>query len=67
MAACLLGVVLTWLMARISRRSAVVKDIEELTREPVRAALMVVAATIAVRRTSDPAPTRGAAGSITRC
>lgn len=50
-----LGVVLTWLMARISRRSALIKDIEVLTRKPVRMLLMVIAATVAVRRTSDTA------------
>ena len=54
-AAYLLGVVLTWVLGRIGRRSAMICDIAELTRMPVRAALMVVAATIAVQRTSDPA------------
>lgn len=53
-AAYLLGVVLTWVLARVSRRSDVLKDIEELTRKPVRVALMVFAASIAVKRTSDP-------------
>ena len=54
-AAYLLGVVLTWVLGRIGRRSAMVCDIAELTRMPVRATLMVVAATITVQRTSDPA------------
>lgn len=49
------GVLMTWLMARISRRSALIADIEVLTRKPVRAVLMVLVATIAVRRTSEPA------------
>ncbi|MGE2721708.1 mechanosensitive ion channel family protein [Mycolicibacterium celeriflavum] len=49
------GVVVTWLWARISRRSALLKDIEVLTRKPVRMLLMVIAATVAVRRTSDTA------------
>ena len=54
-AAYLLGVVLTWVLGRIGRRSAMICDIAELTRMPVRATLMVVAATITVQRTSDPA------------
>ncbi|OBB44920.1 mechanosensitive ion channel domain-containing protein [Mycobacterium sp. 852002-51961_SCH5331710] len=49
------GVVVTWLMARISRRSALLKDIEVLTRKPVRMLLMVIAASVAVRRTSGTA------------
>ncbi|WP_099039625.1 mechanosensitive ion channel family protein [Mycobacterium neglectum] len=56
-AAFLLGVVLTWALGRIGRRSAMLCDVAELTRMPVRATLMVVAATIAVQRTSDPADT----------
>ena len=51
----LLGVVLAWVLSRIGRRSGVLSDIAELTRMPVRAALMAFAASIAVRRTSDPA------------
>jgi small-conductance mechanosensitive channel len=54
-AAYLLGVVLTWVLTRIGRRSELLRDIEELSRIPVRATLMVFAATIAVRQTSDPA------------
>src|SRR4029450_3874423 len=54
-AAFLLGVVLSWVLGRIGRRSAMLGDVAELTRMPVRATLMVVAATIAVQRTSDPA------------
>ena len=53
-AAYLLGVVLTWVMLRIGRRSAVICDIAELTRMPLRAALVVFGSSIAVQRTSDP-------------
>jgi small-conductance mechanosensitive channel len=53
-AAYLLRVVLTWLMLRIGRRSAVICDIAELTRMPLRAALVVFGSSIAVQRTSDP-------------
>lgn len=49
------GVILTWVLTRISRRSAMLRDIEVLTRLPARAALMALAASIAVRRTSDTA------------
>jgi small-conductance mechanosensitive channel len=53
-AAYLLGVVVTWVLARIGRRSGVIGDIAELTRMPVRAALVVFGSSIAVQRTSDP-------------
>lgn len=56
-AAYLLGLILTWVLRRVSRRSDVLRDIEELTRKPVRVALMVLAASIAVKRTSDSADT----------
>ncbi|WP_006246643.1 mechanosensitive ion channel family protein [Mycolicibacterium tusciae] len=56
-AAFLLGVVLSWVLGRMGRRSAMLCDVAELTRMPVRATLMVIAATIAVQRTSDPADT----------
>ncbi len=49
------GVLLTWVLTRISRRSDLIRDIEELTRKPVRVALMALAASIAVRRTSEAA------------
>jgi small-conductance mechanosensitive channel len=52
-AAYLLGVVLTWVLMRIGRRSDVLRDIATLTRMPLRAALVVFAASIAVRQTSD--------------
>lgn len=54
-AAFMLGVVLTWLLGRLGRRSAMLCDVAELTRNPVRFTLMVIAATITVQRTSDPA------------
>jgi small-conductance mechanosensitive channel len=53
--AYLLGVILTWALARIGRRSAVLRDIATLTRMSVRATLMVLAASIAVQRTSSAA------------
>ncbi|MDA4105044.1 small mechanosensitive ion channel protein MscS [Mycolicibacterium monacense DSM 44395] len=56
-AAYLVGIVLTWVLSRVARRSHVVKDIEVCTRLPIRAILMVVAATVAVQRTADPATT----------
>ncbi|MGO4445745.1 mechanosensitive ion channel family protein [Mycobacterium sp. 2YAF39] len=51
----LAGVILTWVLTRISRRSDLIRDIEVLTRLPLRAAMMVLAASIAVRRTTDAA------------
>ena len=56
-AAYLLGVVLTWVLGRLGRRSAMLCDVADLTRMPVRATLMVIAAPISVQRTSDPADT----------
>ncbi|MCT7659617.1 mechanosensitive ion channel family protein [Mycobacterium deserti] len=53
--AYLLGVLLTWVLSRASRRSAVLKDIEALTRKPLRVGLMIFVASIAVKRTSDGA------------
>lgn len=52
-AAYLLGLILTWALARVGRRSVLVNDIAELTRRPLRAALMVFAAAIVVQRASD--------------
>jgi small-conductance mechanosensitive channel len=54
-AAYLLGVVLTWVLGHGARRSQLVKDIEVCIRLPLRAMLMVIAATIAVQRTADEA------------
>ena len=52
--AWLLGVVLTWVLMRLGRRSDLVCDIAELTRMPLRSSLTVFAASIAVKQTSDP-------------
>jgi small-conductance mechanosensitive channel len=53
-AAYLLGVVVSWGLLRIGRRSGVIGDIAELTRMPLRSALVVFGSSIAVGRTSDP-------------
>ena len=53
-AAFALGVVLTWILGRLGRRSAMLCDVAHLTRMPVRFTLMVIAATISVQRTSNP-------------
>lgn len=47
------GVALAWAFQRIGARSDVLRDIAVLTRRPVRALLMVIAANIALQRTSD--------------
>ena len=52
-AAYLLGVMLTWVLSRFGRRSGTLCDIAKLTRMPVRTVLMVFAASIAVRQTSE--------------
>jgi small-conductance mechanosensitive channel len=52
-AAYLVGVTLTSVLTRISRRSDMLRDVEQLTRKPVRVVLIVLAATIAVKRTSE--------------
>ncbi|MEO3757602.1 mechanosensitive ion channel domain-containing protein [Mycobacterium sp. B14F4] len=52
-AAYLAGVVLSWVLARFGRRSGALCDIATLTRMPVRTVLMVFAASIAVKQTSD--------------
>ncbi len=52
-AAYLVGVVLTWVLRRIGRRSGVIDHVAVLTRMPMRAVLMAFAASIAVQRTSD--------------
>ena len=54
-AAYLLGVVVTWVLMRIGRRSGVIRDIAELTRMPLRGAFVVFGSSIAVQRASDPA------------
>jgi hypothetical protein len=47
------GFLVSWLIHRVGRRSAVLRDVAVLTRRPVRATLMVVAASFALGRTSD--------------
>jgi small-conductance mechanosensitive channel len=47
-----LGMALSWLLQRMKGRSAILSDLDVLTRGPVRATLMVVAATHAVRHVS---------------
>lgn len=49
-----IGLGLSWAVQRLGRRSSVVNDIAQLTRRPVRATLMVIAASAAVHRVSDP-------------
>lgn len=53
--AYLLGVVVTWALQRAGRRSDWLADIAHLTQQPIRATLMVIAATVVLQRTSDPA------------
>ncbi|HEX2213326.1 MAG TPA: mechanosensitive ion channel domain-containing protein [Mycobacterium sp.] len=52
-AAYLLGVMLSWVLSRFGRRSGILADIATLTRMPLRTVLMVIAASIAVKQTSD--------------
>lgn len=49
-----LGIVLSWTLQRVGRRSALITDIAHFTRMPARATLMVIAASIAVKRVVDP-------------
>ncbi|PRC47212.1 mechanosensitive ion channel protein MscS, partial [Mycobacterium sp. ITM-2017-0098] len=53
--AYVVGLAVSWLLQRLGRRSAVLSDIAHLTRLPLRATLVVLAATAAVRRATDPA------------
>ena len=56
------GVALSWTLLRAGRRSKLVANIATLTRRPVRAMLVVIAAGIALQRTSSAADGwRGAA------
>lgn len=48
------GMAVSWLLQRLGRRSAVLRDVAALTRLPLRATLVVIAASAAVRRTTDP-------------
>ena len=53
-AAYALGLGISWVVQRFGRRSAVLCDTAQLTRKPVRATLMVIAASVALGRVSDP-------------
>ncbi len=46
------GLALSWILQRTKNRSAVIDDLDVLTRRPVRATLMVIAATSAVHHTT---------------
>ncbi|MBX7448738.1 mechanosensitive ion channel family protein [Mycolicibacterium sp. 3033] len=48
-----LGLALFWLLQRLGRRNRVLRDVADLTRRPLRATLVVIAASAAVRRVSD--------------
>jgi small-conductance mechanosensitive channel len=48
MIAYAIGVALSWLLQRLKGRSAILNDLDVLTRRPVRATLMVIAATNSV-------------------
>lgn len=52
--AYVVGLAVSWLLQRLGRRSRVLSDVAHLTRLPLRATLVVIAATAAVRRTTDP-------------
>ncbi|MET0452415.1 MAG: mechanosensitive ion channel domain-containing protein [Mycobacterium sp.] len=52
--AYVIGGVLSWALQRIGRRSALITDVAHFTRIPGRATLMVIAASIAVKRVVDP-------------
>lgn len=47
------GLALSWILQRLGRRSTLVHHIADLTRRPLRATLVVIAASAAVRRTVD--------------
>ncbi|TRW89013.1 mechanosensitive ion channel [Mycolicibacterium sp. 018/SC-01/001] len=47
------GLALYWLLQRLGRRSRVLRDIADLTRRPLRATLVVIAASAGMRRVSD--------------
>ncbi len=49
-----LGIALSWAVLRAGRRSHWLTDIAVLTRRPVRTGLMVIAASVALQRTSLP-------------
>ena len=47
------GLAVTWLLQRLGRRSLLIHDTAVLTRMPLRATLVLIAASTAVRRTVD--------------
>ena len=49
-----LGVMLSWVLLRLGRRSTLISDLAVFTRIPGRVTLMVMAAGIAVKRVIDP-------------
>ncbi|WP_099023422.1 mechanosensitive ion channel family protein [Mycolicibacterium palauense] len=63
--AYVLGLALTWLVFRVGRRSTLVRDAADLVRRPLRVTLMVIAAMIALGRTTDEStPWRGTADHL---
>ncbi|MGP4056760.1 mechanosensitive ion channel family protein [Mycobacterium sp. 4D054] len=48
-----LGLAVSWVLLRLGRHNAVMREVAQLTRMPLRATLVVIAATVAVRRISD--------------
>lgn len=53
-AAYFLGVMLSWVLQRIGRHSTLITDVARFTRIPGRATLMVIAASIVVKRAVPP-------------
>ncbi|MDG4667049.1 mechanosensitive ion channel domain-containing protein [Mycobacterium sp. 236(2023)] len=48
-----IGLAVSWVLQRLGRRSTLLHHIAQLTRRPLRATLVVIAASAAVRRTVD--------------
>ncbi|MGV0836780.1 mechanosensitive ion channel family protein [Mycolicibacterium thermoresistibile] len=65
-AAYFLGMGVSWVLLRMGRRSDILRDIAILTRRPVRAIMMVIAAGIALQRTDTDAAWRGWADHLLR-
>lgn len=61
-----LGIAVSWVLQRAGRRSQWLTDIALLTRGPVRTGLVVIAASVALQRTSHPR-TAGGPGWTTAC
>ncbi|WP_156687449.1 mechanosensitive ion channel family protein [Mycobacterium sp. Marseille-P9652] len=53
------GMALSWILQRTKGRSALINDVDVLTRRPVRATLMVIATTSAAHHTSAETSGRG--------